>query len=216
MFEDRRDAGRRLLAAVREQQLDDPIVLALPRGGVPVAAEIARGIDAPLDVLVVRKLGVPWQPELAFGAIASGGVHVLNDDMVDRVPGLESDAIEAVVARETLELERRERAYRGARPFPDLADRTVVIVDDGLATGATMRASVAAVRQLGPALIVVAVPVGSPEAVRTLTREADTVICLEAPPGFRAVGQYYRDFGQTTDAEVCDTLASSAGADSSP
>ncbi len=212
MFEDRCDAGRRLLDAIREAQLDDPIVLALPRGGVPVAAEVSRGLGVPLDVLVVRKLGVPWQPEFAFGAIASGGVRVLNQDVVDCVPGLDSDAIEAVVAREARELERRERAYRGTRTFPKLAGRTVVIVDDGLATGATMRASVAAVRQLKPARIVVAVPVGSTEAVQTLAREADTVICLLAPPGFRAVGQYYRDFGQTTDAEVCDTLASSAAA----
>lgn len=216
MFEDRRDAGRRLLDAVREEQLDDPIVLALPRGGVPVAAEVSRGLGAPLDVLVVRKLGVPWQPEFAFGAIASGGVRVLNEDVVGHVPGLDPDAIEAVVAREMLELERRERAYRGPRPFPVLAGRTVVIVDDGLATGATMRASVAAVRQLGPARIVVAVPVGSTEAVRTLAEEADTVICLEAPHGFRAVGQYYRDFGQTTDDEVCDTLAAFARADAPP
>lgn len=207
MFDDRRDAGRALLGAVRAEKPDDPIVLALPRGGVPVAGEVARGLGAPIDVLIVRKLGAPSQPELAVGAIASGGARVLNDDLIGRVPGLTPEALEETIVRETVELERRERAYRGDRPFPELGGRTVLIVDDGLATGATMRAAVAAVREQGPARIVVAVPVGSPEAVRALAREADRVICLEAPPGFRAVGQFYTDFAQTSDDEVRDVLA---------
>lgn len=214
MFDDRRDAGRALLAALRAEPMEDPIVLALPRGGLPVAGEVARGLGAPLDVLVVRKLGAPWQPELAVGAIASGGVRILNDDLIDRIPGLTAEALEDAIAREDRELERREQAYRGERPFPDLEGRTVLIVDDGLATGATMRAAVAAVRELRPSRIVVAVPVGSPEAVRALAREADRVVCLEAPDGFRAVGQFYADFGQTTDDEVRDELArTGSGAD---
>ena len=206
IFEDRRDAGRALARAISGLVLDRPIVLALPRGGVPVAAEIADALQAPLDILVVRKLGAPWQPELAIGAIASGGIRVLNHALIEQIPGLDENAIEAIAAKETDELLRRERAYRGDRPYPGLAGRDVLLVDDGMATGATMRAAVEAVRSRSPARIIVAVPTGSRDAVVDVGRLADEVICLESPAFFYAVGQFYRDFGQTTDEEVRDCL----------
>lgn len=206
IFEDRRDAGRSLAEAVGRLVLDRPIVLALPRGGVPVAAEVAAALGAPLDILVVRKLGAPWQPELAIGAIASGGIRVLNEALVEQIPGLDEDAIEAIAGKEADELLRRERAYRGDRPYPALGDRDVLLVDDGMATGATMRAAVEAVRSRSPARVIVAVPTGSPDAVVDVGRLADKVICLESPAFFYAVGQFYRDFAQTTDAEVRDCL----------
>ena len=177
------------------------IVLALPRGGVPVASEVARALGAPLDVLLVRKLGVPQQPELAMGAIAAGGVRVLHQAVVDAL-GITPDVIDAVAAREGAELARREQAYRSGRPPLEIAGRTVVVVDDGLATGSTMRAAVAALRALQATRIVVAVPVGARETCRELAGEADEVVCVEAPALFQAVGQWYDDFSPTTDDEI--------------
>lgn len=200
-FDDRRDAGKQLAAKLEPLRGEDVVILALPRGGVPVGVEVARRLGAPLDVLVVRKLGVPGHEELAMGAIASGGVRVLNDDVVD-VLHIPRQDIEHVAAREAREIERRERAYRAGRPMERVEGRTVVLVDDGLATGATMRAAVRAVRQLGPRRVIVAVPVGSPSACDAMTHEADEVVCLERPSAFFGVGQWYRDFGQTTDEEV--------------
>ena len=207
-FSDRRDAGR-ALAQLLEEALparSELLVLALPRGGVPVAWEVARALQAPLDVLVVRKLGFPGQEEYAMGAIASGGVRVTNDG-ADDWP-VDQHTLEAVTAREQAELERRERLYRGERPFPALAGRTVVLVDDGLATGATMRAAVGAVRRHAPARIVVAVPVGARESVAALRAEADEVFCVRQPEHFRAVGLWYQDFDQTSDEEVRRLLGS--------
>lgn len=177
-------------------------MLGLPRGGVPVACEVAKAIHADLDVLVVRKLGVPYQPELAFGAIASGGVRVLNDDVLRLLPELDDEAIERVVARESLELARREATFRGDCPYPSFTNRDVVLVDDGLATGATMRAAVQAVRRGSPRRVLVAVPTGSTEAVKRVSGEADDVICLVTPAPFIAVGTCYERFDQTTDEEV--------------
>jgi predicted phosphoribosyltransferase len=185
------------------------IVLGLPRGGVPVAFEVAQRLGAPLDVFVVRKLGVPGFEELAAGAIASGGVRVLNEDVVRALPNAEQ-AIESVTARETAELERREQKYRDGRPAPELRDRIVILVDDGLATGATMRAAVKALRHSGTAKIVVAVPVGPPDTCREVEHEADETVCLSTPEFFQAVGQYYEDFSQTTDEEVRELLARGA------
>src|SRR2546427_10597842 len=209
-FPDRIEAGR-LLAEELEKYADrdDVIVLGLPRGGVPVAYEVAKRLRAPLDVFIVRKLGVPGFEELAAGAIASGGVRVLNQDVVRAIPHAE-EAIEAVTARETAELERREQIYREGRPPPELRGRIVILVDDGLATGATMRAAVKALRQRGVAKIVVAVPVGPPDTCRGLEQEADETICLRTPAFFQAVGQYYEDFSQTSDEDVRELLARSA------
>jgi putative phosphoribosyl transferase len=182
------------------------IVLALPRGGVPVAFEVARALDAALDVLLVRKLGVPQQPELAMGAIAAGGVRVLHQAVVDAL-GITPEVVDAVAAREGAELARREDAYRSGRPPLDVAGRTVVVVDDGLATGSTMRAAVAALRALQAGRIVVAVPVGAQETCQALAGDADEVVCVEAPAHFQAVGQWYDDFAPTTDDEIRALLA---------
>lgn len=206
VFQDRHEAGKALAPAVERLALERPIVLALPRGGVPVASEIAARLNAPLDIMVVRKLGAPWQPELAIGAIASGGVRVLNEDLIEQIPGVDEAAIEHIAAEEAAELRRRERTYRGDRPYPELAGCDVVLVDDGMATGATMRAAVKAARAHSPARVVVAVPTGSPDAVRGVQQLADVVVCLESPAFFYAVGQFYHDFRQTTDAEVGDYL----------
>jgi predicted phosphoribosyltransferase len=183
----------------------DVVVLALPRGGVPVAYEIARALDAPLDVFVVRKLGVPGHRELAMGAIASGGVRVLSPDVVSwyRIP---DGVIDEVARDEQAELERRERAYREGRTLVELRDRVVLLVDDGLATGATMKAAVEAVRAHAPSRIVVAVPVGAPDTCRELEHVADEIVCARSPEFFSAVGQWYVDFSQTTDEEVRDLL----------
>jgi predicted phosphoribosyltransferase len=205
---DRTDAGAQLarhLAAYAGR--GDVIVLGLPRGGVPVAAEVARALRAPLDVFCVRKLGVPGQPELAMGAIATGGVVVVNQDVVAEI-FVPPDVMAEVTAAERAELERRERAYRGDRPPPSLAARTVVLVDDGLATGASMRAAVRAVRAAGPARVVVAVPVAAAETCRSLEAEADEVVCPLAPEGFRSVGGWYEDFSTTSDDEVRRCLTS--------
>jgi predicted phosphoribosyltransferase len=201
-FANRAEAGRRLaemLGAYRGRA--EAIVLGLPRGGVPVAYEVARRLGLPLDVFVVRKLGVPGYEELAMGAIATGNVSVLNADVMRALP--DSAAIlETVRARERIELERRETSYRQDRPAPDLRDRVVILVDDGLATGATMRAAAAALRKQGVAKIVVAVPVGAPESCREIELEVDEIICVAMPASFHGVGQFYEDFSQTTDEEV--------------
>ena len=188
---------------------DDVIVLALPRGGVPVAFEVAQRVRVPLDVCVVRKLGVPGHEELAMGAIASGGVRVLNEDVLYVLPDAQS-IVEMVTAIEREELKRRERDYRGDRPAPEVRGRTVILVDDGLATGATMRAAAAALRQQGAAKIIVAVPVGAPITCHEIRSVADEVVCLQTPGSFMGVGQYYEDFSQTTDEEVRELLAASA------
>lgn len=207
VFADRAEAGRALADALAGRRgAPDTLVLGLPRGGVPVAFEVAHALDLPLDVLVVRKLGLPWQPELAMGAIASGGALVVNDQVVRYLPA-DSDALEKVRVREQAELERRERDYRGDRPPLAMAGRTGILVDDGLATGATMEAAVRALQSLGARRVVVAVPVASPEARDRIAAVADEVVCLAAPEWFSAVGQWYRDFGQTTDEEVRDLLA---------
>jgi len=185
---------------------DDTIVLALPRGGVPVAVEIARELAARLDLMIVRKLGAPGQEELAMGAIASGGGRVMNEDVV-KVLAIAPQTVEQVACKEMKELQRREQVYRGDRPWPDLAGQCVILVDDGLATGATMRAAVGAVRSRQPARIVVAVPVAPPETVARLEDEADEVICLEQPEPFRAIGLWYADFTQVSDDEVRQQLA---------
>jgi putative phosphoribosyl transferase len=183
------------------------IVLGLPRGGVPVAYEVAQALGAPLDVLLVRKLGAPQQPELAMGAIAAGGVRVVHQAVVDLL-GITPDIVDEVAAREGAELARREQAYRAGRPPLDVAGRTVVVVDDGLATGSTMRAAVAALRALSAGRIVVAVPVGARETCRELALEADEVVCLRTPADFHAVGQFYDDFSPTTDDEIRALLGS--------
>ncbi|WP_405484001.1 phosphoribosyltransferase family protein [Streptomyces sp. NBC_00009] len=220
-FRDRTDAGRRLAAAVQHLRDEEPVVLGLPRGGVPVAFEVARALGAPLDVIVVRKLGVPYQPELAFGAIGEGGVRVLNDDVV-RHCGIEPDHIAAVERAERQELERRARRYRAGRPASAGEDRTVVrgeaptvigeartviVVDDGIATGATAAAACQVVRAQGAARVVLAVPVAPPDAVRRLSAVADDVVCLSVQPLFGSVGEWYSDFSQTTDEEVAACLA---------
>src|SRR5256885_11945567 len=206
IYRDRIDAGKQLAARLADYaHRDDVLVLALPRGGVPVAYEVAKALRAPLDIFLVRKLGVPGHEELAVGAIATGGVRVLNDDVVDylRIPG---EVIEAVAADELRELERRGRAYRGDRPEPDVRGKTIILVDDGLATGSTMRAAVAALRQQNPEKIVVAVPTSPPETCADLKREADEVMCAVTPDPFYAVGLWYENFEQTTDAEVTELI----------
>jgi putative phosphoribosyl transferase len=209
-FPNRIEAGRQLAEKLDKYAgLKDVIVLGLPRGGVPVGYEVAKRLRAPLDVFTVRKLGVPGFEELAAGAIASGGVRVLNEDVMRAIPHAD-EVIEAVTAREAAELERREQIYRQGRPPPELRDRIVILVDDGLATGATMRAAVNAARQSGAAKIVVAVPVGPPDTCRELEEEADETICLSTPVFFQAVGQYYEDFSQTSDEDVRELLARGA------
>jgi predicted phosphoribosyltransferase len=205
-FRDRADAGRRLAERLREYAgRDDVVVLALPRGGVPVAFEIATALDAPLDVFVVRKLGAPGHEELALGAIAGGGTRVLNRQAIEAI-GIPAERIEAIDAKERRELERREHAYRGDRPPPDVAGRTVILVDDGLATGSTMRAAVEALREDEPARIVVAVPVADAAVCSDLRARADEAVCLLTPSPLVAVGQWYDDFTQTSDAEVRELL----------
>jgi putative phosphoribosyl transferase len=209
-FADRRHAGAELSTRLSHLKgRSDLVVLALPRGGVPVAYEVARALDAPLDVFLVRKLGVPGHAELAMGAIASGGVRVVNDDVVSWY-NIPHTVIDAVAAEEQIELERRERAYRDGRTPLDLDGRIVLLIDDGLATGSTMKAAVAAIRAQKPSRIVVAVPVGSPEACQDLGGVADEIVCARAPERFAAVGQWYRDFSQTTDAEVRELLHESS------
>jgi putative phosphoribosyl transferase len=208
-FRDRRDAGRQLAALLTEYgNRSDVVVLALPRGGVPVAAEVAARLRAPLDVFLVRKLGVPGHPELAMGAIAAGGVQVLSHDLIADL-GIPTALVEQTAVRERLELERRDRLFRGDREPPVVRDRACMLVDDGLATGSTMEAAIVALRNSRPASIVVAVPVGARETCERLSRLADRVVCLAMPEPFSAVGQWYDDFSQTTDEEVREALTSS-------
>ena len=203
VFRDRRDAGRRLGEALADQYRgrSDVLVLALPRGGVPIGVEVADTLEAEFDLMLVRKLGVPGQRELAMGAVATGGVSVLNDDVIRRL-GIEYDIIDAVAGHERAELKRRERVYRGDRPPVKLEGRSVLLVDDGLATGATMRAAVEAARLTRPAEVVVAVPVGAVDTCRELAEVADKVICLVSPEPFLAIGDCYRSFPQVRDFEV--------------
>jgi putative phosphoribosyl transferase len=201
-FRDRTEAGRRLAAELTGYANDPDVrVFALPRGGVPVAYEVARALGAPLDVFIVRKLGLPWHAELAMGAIASGGITVLDRALVRRF-GVSEAQLERVVEAERQELERRERRYRGDRPLADIAGRTVILVDDGLATGASMRAAVEAVKQEGPRRVVVAVPIAAPETCEAFRGEVDDTVCAVTPEPFHAVGLWYEDFSQTTDEEV--------------
>lgn len=208
-YHDRRDAGRRLAAALLPYaNRRDVIVLALPRGGVPVGFEVAARLGAPLDVFIVRKLGLPGREELAMGALASGGVRVLDDDLI-RVAGVSADEVQRITEAEQAELDRRERRYRDDRPFPEVRGKTVILVDDGLATGASMRAAVTALRMDGPARIVVAVPVAAAETCDAFESIADDVVCPVTPESFQAVGLWYDDFSQTTDDEVHELLARS-------
>lgn len=208
LFRNRTAAGRDLAKRLVEYaNRPDVVVLALPRGGVPVGFEVARALHAPLDVFVVRKLGVPGHEEFALGAIATGGVRVLNKSVVEYL-FISDEMIEQITAREQQELARREQLYRGGRPPIDVRDRTVIIVDDGLATGSTMRAAVQALRQQQPARIVVAVPVGARATCDSFKKEVDTMcVCAYTPEPFDAVGLWYRDFSQTTDEEVHELLA---------
>jgi putative phosphoribosyl transferase len=206
LFRDRADAGRVLAEMLSDYaNRPDVTVLALPRGGVPVAYEVATALHAPLDVFLVRKLGLPGHEELAMGAIASGGVRVLNEEVV-RLLHVPPEVIDTVAAEEQRELERRERAYRDDRPAVAVRGRTVILVDDGLATGTTMRAAVAALRRLGPSRIVVAVPVAAPETCAEMREEVDELVCARTPEPFRAVGLWYHNFSQTTDEEVRELL----------
>jgi len=205
-FRDRAEAGRLLGAQLATHNLPkDSIVLALPRGGVPVGFEVARALGLPLDVMVARKLGVPWQPELAMGAIASGGIQVLDEELI-RQESISQQDVNAIAAREEQEAERREQLYRAGRSPLELQNRTVILVDDGLATGSTMLAAVKCVKSLKPSAVIVAVPVASQQACAHLRKEADQCVCLAVPRPFRAVGEWYQDFRQTSDGEVRDLL----------
>ena len=209
-YTDREDAGKKLAAALQKYQgQKDVVVFGLPRGGVPVAFEVARQLKAPLDILVVRKIGVPGQPELAMGAVASGGVIIRNEQVI-RAVGVGSDRFDAAVGAARDELTERDAALRGAELSVDLTDTTVIVVDDGMATGSTMRAAVEALRTMQPERIVIAVPVGAPEVVDQMGAIADDVVCLLTPRNLVAVGSWYRHFGQTTEMEVRRLLDASA------
>lgn len=209
LFRDRRDAGARLADRLEHLRSEAPVVLGLPRGGVPVAFEVATRLDAPLDVIVVRKLGVPFQPELGMGAVGEDGVIVLNDDVV-RLARVPADELARIESRERAEVERRAERFRGGRPRVDVAGRTAVIVDDGIATGGSARAALQVARAQGARRAVLAVPVGSPDTIAAMQAEADEVVCVETPFGFMAVGQAYANFAQTTDDEVIELLAAAA------
>lgn len=205
MFCDRRDAGRQLADKLRELAATRPVVLGLPRGGVSVAAEVARALEAQLDVLVVRKLGCPGQPELGVGAIGEDGIRVLNEDLITRA-GMTATDLERVATRELIELERRVQRYRGGRRRVPVAGRTVIVIDDGLATGSTARAALEVVRRRGARRVVLAVPVAPAHTVKELASVADEVVCLHRPETFWAIGQFYDDFAQVSDEEVVDSL----------
>jgi putative phosphoribosyl transferase len=202
------DAGQQLAHALESLSLPNPVVLALPRGGVPVGAEVARALGAPLDVVLVRKLGVPQQPELAMGALGERGVRVLNEDVL-RTTGVSAAQLARVEQREREELERRALRYRGNQPPVDVSDATAIVVDDGLATGSTARAAIEVVRALGAPRVVLAVPVAPPETIAALERVADRVVAVVAPTPMWAIGAWYRDFAQTSDDEVVSLLAAS-------
>jgi putative phosphoribosyl transferase len=208
VFHDRSDAGRALATALMHHAGAEVVVLALPRGGVPIAFEVASRLKAPLDVFLVRKLGVPGHEELAMGAIASGDVEFLNEALIARL-GIPRHAIDEAITRERRELQRREQVYRGDRPPLAVAGRTVILIDDGLATGATMRAAIAGLRKLGPGRVVVAVPVAAPEACAEIGAEVDEIVCLARPSPFHGVGLWYDDFRQIDDAEVHALLGAS-------
>jgi len=210
-FRDRVDAGRALAARLLPLQGRDLVVLGLPRGGVPVAAEVARVLGAPLDVVVVRKLGVPYQPELAMGAVGEDGVTIVNDEVV-RSTRVSAAELAEVERREKAEVERRSQRFRAGKPRIPLEGRTAVVVDDGIATGSTAQAACEVVRRLGAARVVLAVPVAPASSVLALRDVADDVVCVETPPHFHAVGQWYDDFSQTSDEEVLDLLARHRGA----
>jgi len=211
LFKDRNEAGQILAAKLSAYAgRDDVVVLGLPRGGVPVAAEVAAALGAPLDVFIVRKIGAPHQPELALGAIASGDVQVVNWYAVDALQ-ISEETFAAIVDRERGEIARRELAYRNGKPLP-IEQKTVILIDDGLATGATMLAAVQALRELGPARIIVAVPVAAADTCAALAREVDELVCAKMPEPFYGVGMWYQDFTQTTDAQVRQLLADAAGA----
>jgi putative phosphoribosyl transferase len=210
LFRDRTEAGQLLAQKLREYaNRGDVVVLALPRGGVPVGFEVARALNAPLDVFVVRKLGVPGHEELAMGAIAAGGVRVLNQDAV-RALGISRGLVDLVAEREQRELQRREREYRDGRASVDIRDRTVILVDDGLATGSSMRVAAIALKKKEPAEIIIAVPVAAPQTCAEFRSVVDKVVCAATPEPFHAVGQWYRDFSQTSDQEVRDLLSEAA------
>jgi predicted phosphoribosyltransferase len=213
-FADRAAAGRELGALLAERDAGgDVVVLGLPRGGLPVAAEVAAALKAPLDMFAVRKLGVPGYPELAMGAVATGGVRVLNNDVLASAPGISPEELEAITQQELEELRRRETAYRGDRPPPDLSGRTAILVDDGLATGATMRAAVSALRGRDVKSMAVAVPTAPRETCEVLRRQVDDVVCATTPDPFMAVGLWYRDFAPVSDDEVRGLLSAAAAGD---
>jgi putative phosphoribosyl transferase len=206
-FADRREAGRRLAERLLGERAENPVVVALPRGGVPVAREIASALEAPLEVLAVRKLGAPNNPEYGIGAVAEGGTGVIDAEAVS-ILGISTKAVDSILARETAELRRRVVAYRGDRPPLDLRDRTVIVVDDGVATGLTDTAALRAVRRQNPRRVILAVPVCAPDSARRLREETDEMICLWTPALLYGVGQWYRDFSQVSDDEVIETLRS--------
>src|SRR6516225_3092281 len=208
LFQDREDAGRQLAAALVKYKSRHPVVLALPRGGVPVAAEVAEALHAPLDLILVRKIGVPAQPELAMGAVVDGAdpIVVRNDDVIG-LTGVDESEFKAVCDAELAEIEARRRRYLGSREMVEVADRVVIVIDDGIATGATTRAALRAIRMRNPARLVLAVPVAPSEALPEMRQEADDVVCLEDHEGFGAIGFYYSDFRQVSDQEVIDALA---------
>jgi putative phosphoribosyl transferase len=215
MFTDRRDAGRQLAERLTRLQAETPVVLGLPRGGVPVAAEVAARLQAPLDVLIVRKLGCPWQPELGMGAIARGGARVLNHDLIAQL-GVTAAELDAVTAREQAELERRMRSYLTTTTRAPVAGRVVILVDDGIATGFTARAAITVLRREGARRVVLAVPVAPPETVEELRRVADEVVCLQTPTWFLGIGAFYEDFTQTSDEEVRRLLAQATREETAP
>ena len=204
-FKDREDAGRKLAERLSRYKDEYPVVFALPRGGVPVGYEISRALGVPLEVFVARKLGAPGQPEFGIGAVAPGGVRILNEEVVRRL-GIPDDYVERITEQETAELERRLRHFRGERPQPEVRGRTAILIDDGLATGVTARAAVRALRLLEPRRLVLAAPVCAAQTAELLGPEVDELLCLEAPPDLGAIGFWYRDFSQTTDEEVIELL----------
>jgi putative phosphoribosyl transferase len=209
-FRNRSEAGKKLAAALLKYKDQHPVVLALPRGGVPVAAEVATALGAPLDLVLVRKIGVPWQPELAMGAIVDGGAPIIvrNEDVI-RLTGVDDLAFQAVCDSELAEIERRRQLYVGDRTRVEVNGRLAIVIDDGIATGATTRAALQAIRRRQPSKLILAVPVGPPDTIEAMREEADEVLCLEIHENFGAIGYYYDDFRQTTDEEVIDILAHS-------